>query len=213
MQAMRVSEARRAVEAQRVALEKARERELSQVTYGGLTRAQLEERLAAIESAENRRVAAGQARANGGYIVGPGTGTSDSIPAMLSNGEYVIRAAAVKALGVDKLNMLNMADKFAMGGFAGKRSALLKARKSAKFNTASLSAPSYGIDAAMAPAGMPGSGVSGSSAPTNTDNSVYNYNINVNASTNANPDQIASVVVRQIQDLESRRVRRNYVSG
>jgi hypothetical protein len=54
-------------------------------------------------------------------------------------------------------------------------------------------------------------------APSNTQmqsgNSVYNYNISVNASTNANPDQIASVVIRQIQDLESRRVRRNYVSG
>ncbi|MFI7042590.1 hypothetical protein ACIBI0_38435 [Microbispora rosea] len=32
--------------------------------------------------------------ASGGYISGPGTGTSDSIPAMLSNGEYVINAAA-----------------------------------------------------------------------------------------------------------------------
>jgi TP901 family phage tail tape measure protein len=213
MRSMRENEARRAAEAQRVALEKARERELSQVTYGGLTRAQLEARLAAIESAENARVAAGQPRANGGYISGPGTGTSDSIPAMLSNGEYVIRAAAVKALGVDKLNMLNMADKFAMGGFAGNRSALLNARKSAKFSTASLSAPSYGISAGMAPMSMAGAGVAGSSAPANTDNSVYNYNINVNASTNANPDQIASVVVRQIQDLESRRVRRNYVSG
>jgi hypothetical protein len=30
--------------------------------------------------------------AAGGYIIGPGTGTSDSIPARLSNGEYVINA-------------------------------------------------------------------------------------------------------------------------
>ncbi len=33
-------------------------------------------------------------QATGGYISGPGNGTSDSIPAMLSNGEYVINAAA-----------------------------------------------------------------------------------------------------------------------
>lgn len=45
--------------------------------------------------------------ATGGYITGPGTGTSDSIPARLSNGEYVLRADAVKSLGVDTLNMLN----------------------------------------------------------------------------------------------------------
>lgn len=45
--------------------------------------------------------------ATGGYIRGPGTGTSDSIPARLSHGEYVIRASAVKALGVDFLHELN----------------------------------------------------------------------------------------------------------
>ena len=31
--------------------------------------------------------------ATGGYISGPGTGTSDSIPVNLSNGEFVIRAS------------------------------------------------------------------------------------------------------------------------
>lgn len=34
--------------------------------------------------------------ANGGYVSGPGTGTSDSIPASLSNGEFVVRASATK---------------------------------------------------------------------------------------------------------------------
>jgi hypothetical protein len=43
----------------------------------------------------------------GGYIRGPGTGTSDSIPARLSNGEYVIKAAAVSRYGVDFFNSLN----------------------------------------------------------------------------------------------------------
>ena len=47
--------------------------------------------------------------AEGGLVKGAGTGTSDSIPARLSNGEYVIRAAAVKALGVDTLDLLNEA--------------------------------------------------------------------------------------------------------
>ena len=36
--------------------------------------------------------------ATGGRIIGPGTGTSDSVPAMLSNGEMVIRAASVRKL-------------------------------------------------------------------------------------------------------------------
>lgn len=46
-------------------------------------------------------------RAEGGYISGPGTSTSDSIPAQLSNGEYVIKASTVKKIGLDILNNLN----------------------------------------------------------------------------------------------------------
>jgi TP901 family phage tail tape measure protein len=45
--------------------------------------------------------------ASGGYISGPGTGTSDSIPAMLSNGEYVVKAKSVSAYGLDFMNALN----------------------------------------------------------------------------------------------------------
>jgi hypothetical protein len=46
-------------------------------------------------------------RASGGYISGPGTGTSDSIPTMLSNGEYVVKAKSVSAYGLDFMNALN----------------------------------------------------------------------------------------------------------
>lgn len=45
--------------------------------------------------------------ATGGFVSGPGTGTSDSIPARLSNGEFVMRAAAVRAHGTDFMNALN----------------------------------------------------------------------------------------------------------
>jgi hypothetical protein len=34
-----------------------------------------------------------------GAINGPGTGTSDSIPAMLSDGEFVMTAKAVRSMG------------------------------------------------------------------------------------------------------------------
>ena len=37
--------------------------------------------------------------ASGGLVTGPGTGTSDSVPAMLSNGEAVMTAAAVNEWG------------------------------------------------------------------------------------------------------------------
>ncbi|WP_447860957.1 phage tail protein [Nitrospira calida] len=45
--------------------------------------------------------------ASGGYVSGPGTSTSDSIPARLSAGEYVVRAAAVRRVGVAFLDALN----------------------------------------------------------------------------------------------------------
>jgi hypothetical protein len=47
------------------------------------------------------------AAASGGYISGPGTATSDSIPAMLSDGEYVIKAASVNKFGKNFLDAIN----------------------------------------------------------------------------------------------------------
>lgn len=44
---------------------------------------------------------------SGGLVTGPGTSTSDSIAARLSDGEYVVRAAAVEQYGVPFLNALN----------------------------------------------------------------------------------------------------------
>lgn len=56
-------------------------------------------------------ISGGGGHATGGRIYGPGTSTSDSIPAMLSNGEMVLRAAAVKKIdalyGRSFLNPLN----------------------------------------------------------------------------------------------------------
>jgi hypothetical protein len=54
-------------------------------------------------------------KATGGYISGPGSTTSDSIPAMLSNGEYVVNARAVQSMGVPMLDRIN---RMAAGGLA-----------------------------------------------------------------------------------------------
>lgn len=62
-----------------------------------------------------------RAFASGGYVSGAGTGKSDSIPAMLSNGEYVINADAVRRVGVSALNRINQGTSvgFADGGSVG----------------------------------------------------------------------------------------------
>lgn len=59
-----------------------------------------------------------QGRAAGGYISGPGTSTSDSIPINASNGEYVVRASAVRAVGVGTLHAINRLG-YAGGGLVG----------------------------------------------------------------------------------------------
>ncbi|MGY3575503.1 hypothetical protein [Bradyrhizobium sp. USDA 4504] len=60
----------------------------------------------------------GEVRKNmdgGGHVSGPGTSTSDSIPARLSDGEYVIRASSARKIGRSRLDQLN-ANGYADGG-------------------------------------------------------------------------------------------------
>lgn len=45
--------------------------------------------------------------ATGGHVRGPGTSTSDSIPAMLSDYEFVTKASAVKKIGVANMEYMN----------------------------------------------------------------------------------------------------------
>jgi TP901 family phage tail tape measure protein len=71
-----------------------------------------------IEQNEVRLERAGKAYATGGAVRGPGTATSDSIPAYLSNGEYVIKAAAVARYGTAMFDRLNSMH-FAQGGQVG----------------------------------------------------------------------------------------------
>lgn len=59
-------------------------------------------------------------KATGGYVSGKGTSTSDSIPAMLSNGEYVLNASSVEAIGVDNLNRINAAGRNADAVVSGR---------------------------------------------------------------------------------------------
>jgi hypothetical protein len=59
--------------------------------------------------------------ADGGHVSGPGNGTSDSIPAMLSNGEFIINAEATKKHRglLESINFGTPLKKFATGGLAG----------------------------------------------------------------------------------------------
>lgn len=55
---------------------------------------------------------------DGGRVIGPGTGTSDSVPARYSNGEYVLPADTAAAIGHDKLDQIRAATHTPVAGYA-----------------------------------------------------------------------------------------------
>jgi TP901 family phage tail tape measure protein len=126
-------------------------------------------------------------KAAGGLISGPGTGTSDSVPTMLSNGEYVIKASTVKQFGTKMFDNLNAGS---LPIFAGANS---------------LSAPRF------APVGSTASvnqaSVSSRQAAAPSSNSVYNYSLSVNVASQSDPNTIAQTVMAQLQRVDSQRVR------
>jgi hypothetical protein len=62
---------------------------------------------ATLEKSVQKKLDSGNGYARGGRVRGPGTSTSDSIPAMLSDGEYVIKASTVRKYGSSFFDNLN----------------------------------------------------------------------------------------------------------
>jgi TP901 family phage tail tape measure protein len=85
------------------------------------------------------------------FAVGGMSRGTDTIPAMLTPGEFVMSKYAVDAYGVDKMNAINK------GSYEGEK--------------------------------------------------VYNYSLNVNVKSDANPEDIARVVMTQIRQVDSQRIR------
>jgi hypothetical protein len=118
-------------------------------------------------------------KADGGMLYGPGTGTSDSIPIMASNGEYVLRADVVRRIGKTKLDQIN-AGNFAVGGLVGSMPSMPSAPGMAAggfVGSSAPTAPKYNIPTAgvsaspspiaqMAGGGMVGGASASHSAPT-----------------------------------------------
>jgi TP901 family phage tail tape measure protein len=126
-------------------------------------------------------------KAAGGLISGPGTGTSDSIPTMLSNGEYVIKASTVKQFGTKMFDNLNAGS---LPIFAGANS---------------LSTPRFASVGSIASVNQ--SSVAPRQAAASSSNSVYNYSLSVNVASQADPNTIAQTVMAQLQRVDSQRVR------
>ena len=124
--------------------------------------------------------------ATGGYISGPGGPTEDKIPAMLSNGEYVIKASSVNKYGANMMNSINMGQ-FAGGGY-------VKDVRASMFGMGGMakSMPRYAV----------GGQVSDPSGLGNMPSAVYNININANGI--QDPEYFANKVVNIINRKQSR---------
>lgn len=103
--------------------------------------------------------------ATGGFVNGPGTATSDSVPARLSTGEFVNRAASVQKYGVDFFHALNnmTLPGFAAGGLVAGPSRLSAGGSVQRTSTLNLS-----ID---------GRAFHGLSGPANVVDSLADYSI------------------------------------
>jgi TP901 family phage tail tape measure protein len=118
--------------------------------------------------------------ATGGMAIG-----SDTVPAMLTPGEFVMNKGATKAFGP-----------------------MLAAMNGSKFPSmlkGGLVTPIYQTSSnnIMAPSNM-----SNSSSVNNNSSSVYNYNVGINVSgSNLNPQDIARAVMTQIKGVDSQRIR------
>lgn len=104
-------------------------------------------------------------KAGGGPIVGPGTGTSDSVLMWGSNGEFMVRAAAVRKYGLSLLHAINSGQfrlpAFAAGGLIDVAGGLADRLAPA---------PRPGLEAAGAVAGP---GLSGTPVVLNIDGQTY----------------------------------------
>lgn len=97
-----------------------------------------------LPGSSGKQRAGGLSRAFGGPVTGPGSGTSDSIAALLSDGEWVIRAGAVEALGDSALRMLNQWDRLSSDQRAGVAAALSEG-SALSFSSGGLGSVSRGI--------------------------------------------------------------------
>ena len=161
--------------------------------------------------------------ADGGFLRGPGGPKSDMIPAMLSNGEYVVNADAVGRYGTGFMDMIN-AKKFANGGPVmndylksdkvhhqevdgwkwdkkQKKYILptIKPKSIAALNSVKPKNLTRMFDTSAMNKSIRLSGQAGAGTFNSTINDHTVYNITVNAKTGANPQDIAKMVMGEIQ--------------
>jgi hypothetical protein len=119
--------------------------------------------------------------ATGGSALG-----SDTVPAMLTPGEFVVRRPMVNKYGTELFDMINA------GAFPN-----IKNMSSPSFSSRT---PSVSVNQASVPSRQ---------AAASSSNSVYNYSLSVNVASQSDPNTIAQTVMNQLRMVDSQRIRGN----
>jgi TP901 family phage tail tape measure protein len=119
--------------------------------------------------------------ADGGSPLG-----SDTVPAMLTPGEFVIRRPMVNKYGTALFDSLNS------GAFP---------------NIKNMSSPSF--SSGMSSVSVSQASVPSRQAAASSSNSVYNYSLSVNVASQSDPNTIAQTVMNQLRMVDSQRIRGN----
>jgi hypothetical protein len=129
--------------------------------------------------------------AAGGFAKG-----TDTVPAMLTPGEFVMNKNATKKFG-PLLSSLNK------GQYPG---AMSQGKFGISSNSQSFISPSYSV-ASPTTISSPSTNVAAPSYNNNS-NTVYNYSVGINVGgSNVNPDSIAKAVLGEIRYIDSQRIR------
>jgi TP901 family phage tail tape measure protein len=139
----------------------------------------------------------------GGMVNGSGP-DKDSVPTMLTPGEFVINRSATKKFG-PALSAIN-------SGSIGND--LIKSRYSLpeiQYAPRDFDSPVYSMPDRSVPKSQDVSSVYGENSQASlsqVDNSVYNYNLSVNVEgSSSNAEQIANVVIGKLRNIQSQQVR------
>jgi TP901 family phage tail tape measure protein len=131
---------------------------------------------------------------------------SDTVPAMLTPGEFVVRRPMVNKYGTDLFNKINS------GSFSNSQGMMYLGgsryfdESTGTYNKPEFNKPLFRIPfdpgISKGPVRLPDKQV-----PANNNSSVYNYNLSVNVASQSDPNTIAQTVMAQLQRVESQRVR------
>jgi hypothetical protein len=139
----------------------------------------------------------------GGVVNGSGP-DKDSVPAMLTPGEFVINRSAAQKFG-PALSAIN-------SGSIGNDFTNSKYRiPEVQYAPRDFNSPVYSMPDRSVPKSQDVSSVYGENSQASlsqVDNSVYNYNLSVNVEgSSSNAEQIANVVISKLRNIQSQQVR------